>query len=152
MHRSSSRTLIRHLPGQSVMRSALAALSLVLLAGCGGSSEVAKQPVTGRVTFDGEAVTEGTVNFFSPETGAGASAPLDSTGSFKMEEGIPAGTYKVSIQPPSQEVAAGAPEPENPKEYPNIPEKYRSDTTSGLTANVTDGENSFDFPLAPDQP
>lgn len=121
----------------------------MLLAGCGGSSEVAKHPIQGSVTFEGQPVTVGSVNFYSPETGSAAAATLDASGQFELNEGLPAGTYKVSVQPPIQEVAAGAPEPETVQEYPQIPEKYRSDTTSGLSATVGTEGNRFEFQLSP---
>lgn len=121
-----------------------------IVSGCGGSGGKLTAKASGKVQFQGAPVTEGMVNFFDPKTGQGAGVPLDSAGSFHVPDGLPIGTYKVSVLPPADETAAGAPQVTKPKEYPQIPQKYRSDTTSSLTAEVKRNvDNQFTFDLQP---
>lgn len=124
-------------------------VGLMLLAGC-GDGEPSRIPVTGTVTFDGEPVTEGTVTFFSRSTGVADGAPLNSEGRFEFADGLPAGEYVVSVAPPPPEEVAGAPSAAPPKEYPDIPQKYRSDVTTDLKATVEEGSSEpLRFELSP---
>lgn len=129
----------------------LAVLAIVLIPACGPSSK--KKPVetvTGQVTFQSKPVTEGQVTFLA-EDGASATADLDSSGKFTIEE-LPIGKYVVSVTPPAL-TEAPTEDPNKmppPKKYPNIPEGYRSEVTSDLTAEVHEGEdNNFTFDMKP---
>lgn len=118
------------------------------LAGCGGSTErPAMLAVAGKVTFEGAAVGEGKVAFFDPSTGLGGEGALGSDGSYKLE--APAGTYKVSITPPMQVVDAGpnSPPSEEYKKVDNIPDRYRSPDSSGLSATISSDKLTHDFTL-----
>jgi hypothetical protein len=123
------------------------ALWLVTLAGCGGSGAIAK--VSGKVTAGGQPVTGAMINFVSSETGAAASDDLDADGAYDIQTGLKPGTYKVFVVPSSsadQPPMLGKPPPTAPKS--NIPLKYRSDATSGLTAELNEGDNpNKDFAL-----
>jgi hypothetical protein len=124
--------------------------TLVCLAGCqGGSDRPPRGNVAGQVTFAGKPVTEGQVNFYSSQTGFAAAAPIGPEGKYEIPGGIEAGAYQVYISPPPSDVPAGAPVTAPPKEYPDIPQKYRSDATSGLTAEVETGDNTFNFDMQP---
>ena len=131
--------------------------TLILLAvapGCSGTAGPPVAPVSGKVSFEGKPVAKGTVNFIS-DAGFGASAPLNSDGTFtlKSEHGnaVPLGNYKLSITPPPPAIdpslPAGGSAP--PVEAPDIPKKYREITTSGLTAVVAAGTNNFTFDMKP---
>ena len=128
-------------------------LCSVLLAGCGGPAN--RGPVwtaTGTVTHQGDPVTEGTVVFLHADGGYAASAALDSEGKYTMQSGDrgkPAGAYRVSVVPAEvpfepTDIDDQPPPPANPE---NIPQQYRDPNTSGLTADVKPGENTFDFAL-----
>jgi hypothetical protein len=122
---------------------ALAALLLQAGPGCGGG------PVTvrGTVKFEGQPVTEGTVQFNDEKTGSGAEAELQPDGTYTAT--LPTGSYKVIILPPLVvESAGGMPDPRY-KKVRNIPEKYRSTATSGLTATVAPDKAVHDFDLKP---
>lgn len=126
----------------------IALLTLVVV-GCGESGPP-RIPVSGSVTFESKPVTEGTVTFLSRKSGAATAAKLNDEGKFEIPEGLPAGDYVVSVAPPFTEEVAGAPVTEPAKEYPNIPQKYRSDTTSDLKATIKeDQQEPFQFKLAP---
>ena len=138
----------------AVVPCGLLLLICFISAGCGGEDTPPISTVTGRVTFGGEPVGEGSISFLS-EDGKGGNAELQEDGTFSLTsqygEGIQAGSYKVMISPPPDEafVAIDDPNPPAPKEYPQIPEKYRSYATSGFTAEVGDDSRSFDFDMLP---
>lgn len=102
--------------------------------------------VSGKITFQGEPVTEGTVTFYSDKTGIAAPADLDSNGLFTISNGIEVGSYAVMIAPPIIEDVTGAPPTKKAKKtYDNIPKKYRASETSGLQAEVKKGKNEYVF-------
>ncbi len=121
-----------------------------IFSGCG---EPAKEvgptgTVSGTVTFDGSPVTEGRVQLYSQSTGEGGATTLDAQGAFRLEEPLPVGAYSVFVLPPPEP----APSPDvayEPKEYPNIPEKYRSEMTTDLKVEVAEGENTFPIEMKP---
>jgi hypothetical protein len=125
------------------------------VAGCGNGEEPLGT-ATGRVTYHGEAVTEGCVIFTDNVRGAAYVAPLDATGSYELQVargfGAPPGKYVVTIQPPrampSMDPMKNFAGPSAKKEYKNIPTKYRDEKTSGLEAVVVSGANNpFDFDM-----
>lgn len=138
----------------SARRRASASLAIVLsVAGCFQSGPPISE-VSGKVSFQGEPVTEGIVNFVS-ESGFGVRATLNNDGSYRLRShhgnGIPLDTYKVSIAPPRFDPVPAdlsKPPPRQP-EYPNIPQRYRSLQSSGLVAQVGAEANVFDFDMQP---
>lgn len=120
------------------------------LAGCGPKVVVKETgTVSGTVVFEGEPVTEGVVNFSMASEGVGALADLDANGEFKFANPLPVGDYVVTISPPRPDPNLGPKEivPIDPNDYPNIPKKYHSETTSELTAQVIKGENKIEFEM-----
>jgi hypothetical protein len=111
------------------------------------------------VTLDDKPVTGAMVLFENKEQGVAIQAPLDGDGRYQVKtyegEGLPLGSYKVAVTPgrimqPGEELPlagkANYPPPPPPAE---IPERYRSVATSGLTIEVRQGDKpSFDFDLA----
>lgn len=74
----------------------------------------------------------------------------DAEGCFRVAEGVPAGSYVVSVVPPPPDVAPPMRGPDPLVAYPNIPQKYWSDTTSTLTATVgPDQREPLRFDLVP---
>src|SRR5437868_1262407 len=68
----------------------LAVCGAVFLSGCGsGDSFPPSARVTGQITFQGQPVTEGVVNFISPKTGTAGSGVLNDDGEYEIAEGIP---------------------------------------------------------------
>lgn len=120
----------------------------LLVVGCGGGEPtVSTVSVNGKVVFQGAAVVEGVVTFEESKLGYANSAPLNATGEFSMQ--IPRGSYKVSITPPKIETPGGPDSPpgEGYKTVSNIPDKYWTPSTSGLTANVGDKPTPFSFEM-----
>jgi hypothetical protein len=122
-----------------------------VLSGCG--SHEMRGRVAGTVTFQGKAVPEGLVVFSSDEKGGvRMTAAISSVGGYEVlaakGAGIPTGNYKVAVCPPPM-VPSGVFDPGKVKAYPNIPEKYRSHSTSGLMLTVKEGDNRFDIEMTP---
>ena len=113
----------------------LFAIALVAAGGCGPGGPV-RLPVSGEVRFQGQPVQDGIVSLFSRETGIASGGRLDAQGRFRVAEGMPAGSYVVTVRPPPSDVAPPMVAPNPVVAYPNIPQKYWSDTTSDLTATV----------------
>lgn len=123
---------------------------LMGLAGCGRSGPP-KYPVSGTVTYKGTPVTEGMVTFYS-SSGGGIVSFLDASGGFVIEKGLVEGQYRVFIEPPQtikKPPPPGGPPMDPPKSFPNVPEKYRQASTSGLVATVeADASgNTFEFDM-----
>jgi hypothetical protein len=102
--------------------------------------------VRGQVTCNGRTVTEGLVVFFEPESRVYQAARIQSDGSYvaKMSEGpgLLVGDYQVAVMPPVIEGPGSKnPGPTTPRDYREIPLRYRNPKTSGLTLTVTEGVN-----------
>jgi hypothetical protein len=122
------------------------------LSGC-GSGEV-RGRISGKVTFQGQPLSEGLVFFGNDDKGIHMSGDVKPDGTYEIitakGAGLPLGTYHVRVRPPLEPLPTGvmrvAPKP---KKYANIPEKYREFETSGLTLTVKDGDNPFDISMKP---
>lgn len=141
------------LPPQILRGSWLSlAIGMAVLAGGCDQGPIMGQ-VSGRVTFGGEPVTQGTILFF-PVTGPGAVGLLDDDGKFSMKTngkaGVIVGQNIVSITPPTDLAVIGMPAypgaPPNVK-FENIPQKFHRGETSDLQVNVQEGNNEFNFEL-----
>lgn len=137
-------------------------VGLLCSAGCGsGKNSVETVPVRGKVSYNGEPVTEGTLSFepvHDHEGGEGARTRRPAIGviqadgtyemsSFEAKDGVVPGEYKVAIQS-----YKGGPSPEDPTAAEEwlIPKKYGNSSESGLTAKVPADETGaveIDFEL-----
>ncbi|MCA9023254.1 MAG: hypothetical protein KDA74_24065, partial [Planctomycetaceae bacterium] len=87
-------------------------LTVMCLTGCGGGSNLPKGEtgtVTGKVTFNGKPVPEGTsIVFLHKDKGITASSPITADGSYALrmrrENAILAGNYQIGITPPTVEL------------------------------------------------
>ena len=122
-------------------------LMLALSVGCGKNCSV-----SGKVTFpDGTPLTVGKVVFETQTFQASGKIKSDGTytmGSSKAGDGVPKGTYQISIQdvmqPTVEATTPGKPPKLTfPKELP-IDKKYFSINTSGLTCEVK-GRTKYDI-------
>lgn len=122
---------------------------IALAAGCGPSDPLARYTVTGKVTYQGQPVEEGTITFEDPAAGQVNSSPLGPAGAYSVE--LPAGDFRVSVSPPLVETKAGPDTPGDwvPKKVANIPKKYWVQESAGLAAKVEPDKRSFDFDLKP---
>lgn len=124
-------------------------VTVLLPIGCGGGSDKIVGKVTGRVTYLGEPVTSGIVYLNSSQTGAGGMGKLGENGEFAIVEPIETGEYRVTVTPPPPpDPIAGQATPPQPKVL-NIPEKYRTESSTDLKATIEEGDNTLDFDLKP---
>jgi hypothetical protein len=122
-----------------------------VLSGCGGKHEELC-PVAGRVTFEGKPVSTGVIRFTSTQAPIDMLANLGPDGAYKVLRahgpGLPEGTYRVSIMPPAANRPIGDFGPTKPPlQCPDIPDKYRSPSTSGLILVVKPGNNTCDVDM-----
>lgn len=137
----------------------LAGLVLATTAGCKkgpppGADYAQDYPVHGKVVFAGGTPLRGGVIYFTPvEIKAGGkvrwegSSLVDAKGGYTINyggggpgKGIPAGEYKVTMEP--REI----------NELPNsnsnrIPKQYQEKSSTPLTVTVKEEDNTFDFEL-----
>lgn len=148
----------------------LLASGAALLAGCGGSDHPKTVPVIGTVTYQGKPVEAAEVTFFSDRVPRAAIGTTDSQGKFRLStfdnnDGAIPGEYVVTITKKKATDTGGAYDPANPgasygkamtgaavganpTAADELPAKYGSRGTSGLTKSVTDGgPNDFPFEL-----
>src|SRR5581483_4577514 len=131
--------------GRSVVAAALLGAAVVLAAGC--SSAEKPIDISGKVTFNGEPVTEGSIQFIDDTTGRGTEVDLGPDGTYMAS--LFKGEYKVVVTPPYLvDMSSGMPNPYY-KKVKNIPKKYHSTATSGLTAVVKPEQTTHDFALRP---
>jgi hypothetical protein len=92
--------------------------------------------------------------FSNPKKGVYMTAPLKPDGTYVVTSaagpGIPLGKYAVTVSPPLQEPVMGPMlQALPPKQYPNIPPRYRDPKTSELSLDVQEGENSLNVDMQP---
>ena len=146
--------------------------SLMHFAGCGGGGDGFTGPrgqVSGKVTFGGEPVPEGSTVIF--QTGEGksylASGIVKADGNYELQydgqSSLPGVKYLVQVTPPAGAAGGGAPvdpmkmdlamtDVKQAKKTAKLastvfPSKYFSSLTSGLSFEVNEGENTADFDL-----
>ena len=115
-------------------------LLFVIVAGCGGGFI----RTGGKVTYeDGTPVPYGAIAFETDSFMANGRIQPDGTytlSSLKPGDGLPAGSYKVSISG-TELVVVG----EKDKYIEHVHHKFANPETSDLTADVSRGKNNFDF-------
>jgi hypothetical protein len=159
-----ARTALRS--GCVMIMSALPCVVLTSILGCGGSNQLARAPVTGQVTLDGEPVSEATI-LFRPEVGRAGTGRVENgviveASTYGINDGIVLGTHKVAIQPipddpppaPSrieEENNIATPSPvQNPRPArakSQIPAKYQDVDRSGLTVEIEEDDNELTLEL-----
>lgn len=120
-------------------------VTLGLVVGCGHvpHSDRPSGKVIATVTYGGTPVTNGYVNFSNPQTGLGAGGLLEANGTATMNA-VPLGDYVVTVTLPP-----ASPTDPNPQqqENPQLPKKFRLESTSTLKATVKTGTNELKFEL-----
>ena len=116
--------------------------SLLVSGGCEHkpSARPDRAAVYGSVKYKGQPVLGGVVSFFSAnDSTAMARCIIKVNGTYMLAD-APMGATMVAID--TNSIITGAPE-----RYVEIPEKYSSIATSGLTTTVQQGDNTADFDL-----
>lgn len=135
-----------------VLLPALLGVLSCLLAGCGGAGK-GHQEVFGAVTFKGEPIADGTIQFFAlTEQRLLSGGAMIRNGEYHLpaEHGLPAGKYLVRISS-LERLPSGAAGQQDIMSTPmlsreRIPSRFN--TQSSLTIEVRGGESGeFDFVL-----
>jgi hypothetical protein len=121
-----------------------ACLVVATIAGCNRAPNIKLVPVTGHVTYNGQALTTGSVSF-RPNAAKGNTSnyepagEIDAAGNYKLflkpgMEGAPPGWYYVGV------VSTAEPDPQNISAVPKsfIPRKYGMATESGLEIELVE--------------
>jgi hypothetical protein len=127
-------------------------LTVLCLAPCWGCGSVAERqlaeliPVKGKVTYKGQPLTKGSVEFEPRDFGRSASGDLQPDGTFvlgtlKEGDGVVAGHHRVFV------TGTGIPGKTAKKSKELVPAKYTQPATSGLTADVDKEHTEFTFEL-----
>ena len=131
-------------------RYCICSLLLCCLGGCLNSDQVTIAPVVGQVKIDGQPVVNAVIAFEDPATGFAAMGKIETDGKYVLRSqygnGIPPGEYRVTVSPPPSRDDQDREIPPVPGAT-KIPPKFQQGATSGMTANVEDGENTLDFDL-----
>lgn len=144
------------------MRSFCLFLSMFFLVGCGGKQPLGRaRPVSGEVTYKGQAIAGATVTFYNATESA--FGHTDEQGKFHLRtavgETVPLGDYQVAVSktdapPPGPQSMPETYVPPDPNEPPPppakdvLPAQYNDPRTSPLKATVSDtGPNDFRLEL-----
>jgi hypothetical protein len=123
----------------------VALTGMALLTGCGRSATHPTVSVSGTVKYNGQPVSGGFIVFQNLQAGVTQSAPLGPDGKYSIPM-IPPGEYQVFFSDPAppgpEEAEAGA-----TRQALAIPSKYKSASSSGLTAKVSNRDNTYDLDL-----
>lgn len=120
-------------------------LTIVVVAGC-AEDDGRSATVSGKVTLDGAPVPAGTVLLMSDD-GHAASAELQADGNYQLQ--CRPGQFKVAVTPPPPADPMGGGGGEVSPSTVEIPQKYQDFGSSGLTTEVSEGNNTFDIALTP---
>ncbi|MCO6047078.1 carboxypeptidase-like regulatory domain-containing protein [Aeoliella sp. ICT_H6.2] len=148
------------MPKQSNVRPFLAAacVCVALMAataiGCGRTDNGTGE-VHGQVTFNQQPIGKAHIMFESGDIGSVLAVPLDSDGSFHVDE-LKTGEYVVAVVPPDTQGGREIGDFDGSKPLAqqrsttreNIPAKFSSTLTSPLRHTVVEGESEFSVDLA----
>jgi hypothetical protein len=119
-----------------------------LAAGCGPRFG----DVAGKVSFQGQPLTTGTIAFYDQANGV-ASSPIQADGTYAVHK-VRAGPVRITVAMPTgisfagpQGPGAGPLLPFLPPAVPWLPARYQDPEQSGLTFEVEPGTQEFDVAL-----
>jgi hypothetical protein len=143
------------MPTAKPTRRALVCLTVLIVFSAGCAQRVKLGRVSGRVTYKGQPVPNGAITFLPSPSGPPATAAIRSDGTYALQtpdvgDGAVLGKHAVMITALRVGPAMG-PEEKDPLPPPIIPVKYGNTSTSGLTAEVQEGDNTIDFELLDDK-
>jgi hypothetical protein len=122
----------------------------LVVGGC--DSGPATGEVSGKVTFRGKAVKEGSVTLLNPTEGGAYEAQIGAEGAYAVPNKVLAGEYLVEVKPLVHIVDTDpgkSPPAPMEKPAPDIPKKYRMQGTTPLKASVKAGKNEINFEMTP---
>jgi hypothetical protein len=116
----------------------------VLLAGCSASNEFPTEEVRGKITYRNAPVTTGTVVFVPEGDKPAATGEIKPDGTFELttyeeNDGAVIGKHTVMVTA-VEDMAGKLPEDSSGTPRVLVPFKYSNHSTSGLTAEVVEGQ------------
>jgi hypothetical protein len=131
----------------SFTRFVLCSCLLALLIGCGGESGTT---ISGKISHDGKDLNSGSITFQAQE-GIVETVTIQGDGTYTVS-GLPKGSAKISITvPPAPTPGPGGVSADEPGDYEAnpvlIPIKFGDTTKSGLSVELTGGEQTHDIVL-----
>jgi hypothetical protein len=135
------RSAEQHANIQKALHTICLGSALLFAPGC---RQKTTYPVSGTVSFDGEAVSNGQILFLAIDKSSAPAAGRIEEGAYRIEAS--AGPKRVQIR--AARVVRQAPEAIGPEYQDYIPGRFNTEST--LSAEVKpDNENRFDFQLEP---
>ena len=134
----------------NIFTTLFALLATTMIVGC-GSSELNMHPVSGKVTFDGQPVREGRIQFRAVGGDQRAFSAEIKDGQYQLK----ALAGKVRVEVTASRPVPGKFDESNPGEKVPVGEMYipaRYNSRTELTAEVAAGKNQIDFTLTSDGP
>ena len=132
--------------GMTLLLALLASITAVCLTGCGPSGP-RLHPVAGTVTFDGEPVAEGRIQFRAVEGDQRAFSAVIENGDYELETAA----GKMTVEITASRIVPGKFDESNPGEKVPVGEMYipaRYNSQTELTAEVpAGGTKQLDFAL-----
>jgi hypothetical protein len=144
-----------------VLRRSLPLLTLILLAaGCSGSKATNSASISGKLSYKGDPIKAGVMQFHTQEQGVYA-ATINPDGTYTATQ-LPIGTVVVTVETESinpnrkqtnygrgkNQMKMSKAETTPPTlEYLQIPPKYAQATTSGITIELKPGKNKQNLDL-----
>ena len=131
----------------SLTRVLLAGLvaAIVIMPGCGKGEPLTS--VAGKISYRGQVVTHGAIQFFGGENRKPVSALIHSDGTYAIE--VPPGSYRVGISSPPVPPPGWKEGMPVPDQTPSLPDGYARPAISGLVAEVPENSQpeTIDFDL-----
>jgi hypothetical protein len=118
---------------------------VVAASGCGGTKKVT---VNGTVSYKGQPVSGGMLQFVGPKGGAPSAASIQQNGTFIITDVLP-GEVRVGITPtPQSSGPSGDKKAPRPKvTADDLPEKFRDPEKSGLKYTITPETKHLDIKI-----
>ncbi len=125
-------------------------LEMVVVSGCQPGE--LQGELTGRVTLNGEPVSQGYVIFRNYAKGVHMMAEIGADGTYRASTangyGLPLGEYQVYVSPPVPDVPFGpAMAPPDRTQVAMFPKKYQQPETSELSITIREGDNRLDIAM-----
>jgi hypothetical protein len=150
---------MKRLSRSVLVLSAITGTLLAALPGCGGG-EFKTAPVTGKVTYQGQPVTAGSLTFAPVASGEKALAGRPGTGAVKSDgtytlsthkegDGAVVGPHRVSYSPPPAENKTIEVDGSVQAVEPTEPQPYQGLAPKQPQVDVAKGSNTIDIELIP---
>ncbi len=125
-------------------------IGLGLIAGCGHGPEFQRAIVSGRVSYQGRPVADGTIRFVPVKGTKGPAAIArieDGDYTVTLHEGVPVGTHRVEIEAFRPVAPPAVPHPRDRQaKQQYLPRQYNRESTLEVTIDG-EGKQTYDFDL-----